>query len=357
MKLHSITYFTLTVFASVFITSCKKEKLPDLPPENDPYYSVRGLVNGDSISWNVGENSVTLSYGADNFNKIESYYGQINNTTDDQTIRIEVLRPEIFASTSGISSVEQGQIPLLTNKSGAIKLNFGISYGQFNYVLVKDDESNNFAQMNEIDFKEYGVHDLTLKFTDYSPSESFTLPVKFGFENQVLKAGFTSNGSGDTLNVLAENTDGSHQWYLNNVLVSEESGFSKHLEDGIYKLKHVLTDAFGNSADYTTLIRFKEGHFYWQMKYYYIDQPACTSHYGNIIVSMKKDGVWYSTLHAAQNENSFLTTSNIVTELNNNLKPVSTRFNFDFGTVLYTADQTDSLVLSSFTGKINVGFN
>lgn len=347
-------YPIFSLCAGLLLVSCKKDELPELPDPNAPYYSIRGLVNNDSIHWVVGLDQATITYGTGNMNGIETYYGQINSGTNDMAVRVEILRPEVVYDGTSLAGIESGKVDYLFHKPGCIKFNFGMNYSQFNYVLVKN-ELNDFNFMSEIQFNEYGVHNLVVKFTDYSSSESFNLPVRYGFEYNAIKAGFHSDSNGDTLVITPETTEGMHKWYLNGDFVSEEPVFEKELADGIYQVRHRLNDMNGNEVEYTTLVRMKDGEHYWQMKYYYLSPDEPSSHFGNVIVSMRKNGVWYSSEKTNQNLNHAFNISNIKTVIDGQFSPTSTRFDFAFGSTLFNENQTDSLYLPEMLGTISVG--
>jgi len=347
----NINYLFLILSIGLLV-GCKKDELPVLPDENEPYYSIRGLVNGDSINWVVGLNQATITHGVSEMNGVQTFYGQINSPVDGMAIKIEVLRPEIFFNGSSVSAISGNQMTYLVHKPGAIKFNFGINYSQFNYLLIKDELSN-YSVMDQVEFAEYGIYNVGLKFTDFGP-ESFVIPVKYGFEEVEILALFSSAGDGNILTVTPETLTGEHEWYLNGELVSEESGFSRVMADGIYSLTHKLTDVNYNEAEYTTLIRFKDSAFYWQMKYYYIPPSQPSTHFGNITVSMLKDGVWYTSSKTSANLSHQFDVANIETVIDANYEPMWTMFDFVFQSTLYNDNQTDSLYLPEMVGTLNV---
>lgn len=344
----------LILLITVVAVSCKKDPLPELPEENDPYYCIRGLVNGDSINWIAGLDNVTYNYGTGNLNGIETYYGVINSGVNDMAIKIEIVEPEMIYDGASIASIEAGKLNYLVNTNGHYKLNFGMNYEQFNYVLVKN-ELNDFVFQEQIELTEFGVHEMTLKFTDFSNYESFVLPVRYGFEFSELNPYFNSVSEGSTLIVTPETEAGIHEWFLDGNLVSDSLVFVKELEDGIYQLRHKLKDEYGNISEHTTLIRMKDGVYYWQLKYFYLPPAESVSHYGNVIISMRKNGIWYTSKNCSVNSAKDFTVSNIETILDAQLKPVSTLFDFEFGSMLYNDDQSDSLYLPQMVGSLSVG--
>ncbi len=352
---HIFKYLIAFVFA-VSTTACKKEKLPDLPNENGPYYHIEGLINEDSINWEVGIDDTWLSYGQSEINGIESYYGQITSGATGDIIRIELVRPEIYSNGTEISAFTGANLAYLIHEPGAVKFNFGMNYEQFNYVLIKNN-LDLFESANQVEFDEFGSYNVALKFSDYSLSESFIVPIKFGFEDQLLQTGFSSHGEGDTLFVEPALLEGQHSWHVDGDLVSSDATFSTQLEDGIYEIKHFYTDVNGNEGDYTTLVRFKNGTFQWQMKYFYIPPAEPSSHYGNVIISMKRGGVWYSSVDSETDLDYKFAVSNISTEINVGQGSGKTAFDFVFSSVLFNQDQTDSLYLPEMTGRMAIEFN
>ena len=343
------TKFLFFVLPIVFLVGCKKDPLPVLPDSNEPFYQVRGLVNGDSINWVVGLDDATITHGISEMNGVQTFYGQIK---DEMALKIEILRPEIFFDGTSIEAIEGSQLVYLVHKPGSVKFNFGMNYSQLNYLLIKD-EMNEFLVNDHIDFDEFGIYNVYLKFTDYG-SESFIVPIKYGFEENELIACFNSSGDGNILHVHPITTEGTHQWILNGELVSEEAGFTKEMQNGIHTLTHKITDANFNEAEYTTLIRFVDGNFYWQLKYYYMPPAQASSNYSKVMVSFMKDGVWYTSSNSSSNLENKFDVSNIETIVDSNFEPMWTMFDFAFKSVLYNETQSDSLYLPEMIGSINV---
>ncbi|MBK9191445.1 MAG: hypothetical protein IPM77_07975 [Crocinitomicaceae bacterium] len=142
----------LILLSFAVVVSCKKDPLPELPDENDPYYCIKGLVNGDSINWIAGLDNVTYNYGTGDLNGIETYYGVINSGENDMAVKIEIVEPELIYDGTTISGIEAGKLNYLVNESAQIKFNFGMNYEQFNYVLVKN-EIGDFTFQNKLKFR------------------------------------------------------------------------------------------------------------------------------------------------------------------------------------------------------------
>ena len=335
------------------IVSCKKEPLPDLPEENSPYYKIKGLVNDKSIDWNVGLDNVTISYGTGNLNGIETYYGQINSLSNNEAIKVEVIRPERIFNGAQIAVIPQSGLSYFVHKPGAIKFNFGSNFSQFNYFLIKNN-SNDFVAMDLINFDCYGIYNLELKFLDYS-STPFVLPVKYGFEEETISARFDCVGDGGNIVASPEVISGNHKWYVDGTLVSEESTLYHSLQNGIYTIKHKYTDDYSNESEHTTLVRIKNDHFYWQLRYFYEQPSQFVSNYGKVIVSYLHNGTWYSSENTTDNLKNAFSVSNINTLIDENFQPQSCTFDFNFRSTLYNINQSDSLYLPEMTGTFNIG--
>jgi len=353
-----IKYFSHIIITSFLFVSvaCNKESIPDLPTENSPYYHISGLINNDSINWQVGVNNCWLNYGQSDVNGVDTYFGQINSADNNNAVRIEVLRPEIYNNGSEIGAITGTALNYLVHKPGSIKFNFGLAYEQFNYVLVKN-ENGNYEFFNSYQMNEFGCHNLTLRFVDYDDSKSFTFPVKYGFEDSELDLGFTSLADNTGVNFTANQQDGQHTWYINDSIVGTEANLYLEMPDGIYTLKHTYKDVNANEGNYATLIRFRNGSFYWRMKYFYIAPTESSSNYGKVIVSIKRNGEWYSSDHTLSNLENDFSISNIKTTLSSALSSGKTSFDFVFKSVLYNASQSDSLYLPEMRGRIGVEFN
>lgn len=349
-----ITYIIFPSFLFV-LTACNKEKIPDLPTENSPYYHVQGLINNDTINWQVGNEGCWLNYGQSDVNGIKTFYGQINTLDNNNAVRVEIVKPEIYNNGSDVGAITSTQLQYLVHKPGSIKFNFGLAYEQFNYVLVKN-ENGNYEFFNSYPFEEYGCYNLTLRFTDYDELKSFPLVIKYGFEDDELDLGFSSTAENGGVNFAANLQEGEHTWYINDSIVGSEPSLYLDLPDGIYNLKHKYKDIYANEGEYATLIRFRNNEFYWRMKYFYVSPSEPTSNYGKVIVSVKRNGEWYSSNHNATNLENEFNVSNIKTILNTALTAGQTSFDFVFKSVLYNVSQSDSLYLPEMSGRIGVEF-
>lgn len=342
----------LGVFILLVFTACKKEPLPDLPNETGPYYYVRGEANGESFNYNVGDDNISLTNGVSHVNNVESYWGQISALTDQMYVKVEVIRPEVYFTSTGFHALQNGTVPFFVNEPGCYLMDFGLNYNQQNYVLVKDP-NNSFELMDQIEYDEFGIYNLTLKFTDISNTNSYTIPVNHGFNNEELNPAFMVEGWQDSLILYPMATTGSHQWFVNSQLVSEEAQLTYLFPNGIHKIDHIVIDEFGNRSETCDLIRVTDSVFDWHFKL----NPCGASHpsnYGEIIISVFHNGQWYYSDIAASNNQRELTITNVEYIGEQTLEPAQAIFECKFDCVLYNESMTDSLSLNQVVSKINV---
>lgn len=335
------------------VTSCKKEPLPDLPEANTPYYSVSGYVDGEFVDMNVGQEGIHISQGVSEMNGIPTFYGQIISPNENLRLRIEFTRPEIVVSSAGVSAFDLSNLGYLVHQPGCKTFSFGSNILQGNFVQVAV-ESGIFNQQNEISFDEYGKHEVSFKFTDIGQN-SFTIPIKYGFENTMLNTGFTTSPNQDTTVFSANDIELNHEWYIDGTWVSSEAEFGMPLSIGIHKVEHKVKDTHENEASHTTLIRITDFVLDWQLG---LNPCSGTSNsgskYGKVIVTLWKDGVEYSSVHLNDNLSNNFSVSNIE-YFGVQSMPSRAAFEFSFGTTLMNEDSGDSLSLSGMSGNFNIG--
>ena len=342
------------IFIAVFVASCKKEPLPNLPEENDPYYSVKGYIDGEFIDLNVGQEGILISQGVSLNNGIKTYFGQIVSPSEDLLMKIEFTVPERPVTAQGLDPFTSQQIQFLVHETGCKSLGFGSNIQQSNFVYVQNDQGN-FEQLSELSFKEYGKHDVTFKFTNVSPNH-YVIPVNYGYNHQQMNPDFTVYGSADTTFFAAFDQDGEHSWYIDDNLVSNEAIYSDFLSIGIHKVEHQKVDEYGNIATKTTLVRITDFVFDWKM-----DINNCQGsnnnnyNYGKVIVTVNTNGHEYKSYRAVENlDNSFIVNNvEFVGSSPNN--PDWAVFDFEFESVLINQNSSDSLSLTGMSGTFNIG--
>lgn len=337
----------------LLLTACKKEPLPDLPPETGPYYSVSGYINGEFVELNVGQEGILISQGVTDNNGVESYYGQILSPSEDLMIRIEFTRPELVQGNQGLSVLNEGSIEYLVHEPGCLKPNFGGSTGQLNFLLVKN-EYGVFEPLTEFEFDEYGIHNKTLKFTDVSQN-SFQIPIQYGYDPEMLDPDFQAYGLMDTTYFAANNTSGSHEWYVDGQLVGTSSSFHDHLATGIHKVEHKIIDQNYNEARHTTLVRVTDFVFDWKMDLSGCSTPNYESNYGKVTITVQTNGKQYTSDHVAGNTYNGFNVSDIEYVANSSGIPSRVVFDLSFHVTLVDDTGTESLSLSDMSGTFNIG--
>lgn len=338
------------------LTACKKDPLPVLPDGNDPVYTVRGLLNGDSLNYRVGVDNVTIHYGLSEMNGVPSYFGKLNAPADEFELTIELIRPENTYNENGFRPIESKSYNFLVHDDGCITLKFGSAYGQYNHVLIKDS-NNDYVVMDQIEFDEFGVHELFVKFTDISTStQIFHVPIKYGFEETAPGPGFQSYGSGDTVFIYPFNSELSHRWIIDGQFAGDDIYYSSYMADGIHSVEHICVDEWGNEKSYRTLIRFKNGEYYWQMTYNYCDGPAIAQSYDKVRITVVNNGQTFRSDLSDDNLAQSLSISDIQYFINSSNQHTWALYNFNCSKVeLLNDNQTESLSLQGLTGTFKIG--
>lgn len=344
----------LIALMSLVMVACNKKPLPDLPEDNAPYYSISGLMDEDSVNLFVGQEGITFAQGPTVVNGIPGYFGQISSPAENLTFKMIFTKPERPVGAQGPQVIDQFTLGYLVHEPGCRNFSFSPYLGQANYLLIKD-ENGNFVPAESVNFQEYGMYPIVMKFTDVGQN-SFTVPVNYGFEQNQLNPKFIVYGSTDTVSFAATNQDGSHQWLIDGSMMSTNASFtSGSLADGIHEVEHIITDEYGNQASFQTLIRITDYVLDWQMHI-----GACgdvnPSNYGKVIVSVEKDGEEFSTEFVDDNLDNVFSASNVeYVSTDNSGNPTRAVFDFFFDAELKNATQTESLSLGSMTGTFNIG--
>ena len=335
------------------VVSCKKEPLPDLPDETPPYYSIDGYIDAEWINLNVGQEGILINQGTTYTNGVETYFGQIVCPSEDLLIKIEVIRPEAPLTPNGLVAMQEGFIPFLVHQQGCKSPSFGSNLLQANYLLIKD-ELGTFIPTSEIEFDEYGIYDVTMKFTDAGQS-SYTIPVQYGYNSSLLNAEYSTFPLGDSVIFAAINQTGSHEWYVDGNYVSNEHEFHHQMDIGIHTVEHKLRDENNNEASYISLVRITDYVLDWQMDMNGCTGPSYESNYGNIMISVLTNGKEYRSDRSSSNSQSSVIVSDVQYVGNASNVPSRVVFDFSFDAMLLDESGTDSLSLTDMSGTFNVG--
>ena len=344
------------IAVTVVFAACKKEPLPELPEGNDPIYTMSGLVDGDSLNWNVGLESVVLNKGVSEENGVLLYYGEMESITTGEKIRLEFTRQERQKIGTNFNVFRSYNVPFLVHEKGKVEFDFGGVGNEVNNLQIIDSNGNP-AKTDNHEIEEFGYHNIRMRFRHYGGHE-FSVLVKHGYQDKDLVSDFHAQGDNDLI-ILEPKGDAeaySHEWYIDHTLVSTEMAYEGTAQDGIHTIMHRVFDADGNSSFSNGLFRFKGGKEFWSMK---INQSPDYEYeaynYGRVIVSMYKDGEWYSSDHAVSNKGNHLNANNALFIPNEEEGQPLMSFDYNFSVTLHNDTQTDSLELSNLNGKFLLG--
>ncbi|MCH2234608.1 MAG: hypothetical protein MK078_10175 [Crocinitomicaceae bacterium] len=332
------------------IASCTKEPLPELPEGNDPFYTLRGNVGGDEIDLAVGENNVTISQGQEIMNGIETFYGELRAPSSNLVFRVEIIEPEFYTDNTEILSEN---VEFLHHEEGCLSVDFGSTGGsQMNFLLVENEEGV-LVPASFVPFSEFGTYDINFQFADFGV-KTFSIPVSYGFDRSSVDAEFSTAGVSDSIILAPSSIEGTHKWYINDVLVSENSSYIGTINNGIHKVKHEV-DVDGKVKSYTTLVRFRASEFYWQMNLNYCDDSTPKQNFGKVKLSVEKDGVWYYSDSEYALSDEYFSVSNIEYNIDEDFKPERAIFNIALKSKLYTEDLQSELDLTDLSGRFKIG--
>lgn len=339
------------------LSACKKEPLPELPTGNDPIYTMKGTIDGEEMNLSVGENSVVLRHGIESMNGVKTYYGEMESLTSEDQIRIEVVRPEKEFSGMDYTLFNDGDLPFLVHKKGKIVFDFGGVGNEINNLRIADDNGN-FSNVTSHEIEEYGYKTLRLKFDQYQNSnEEFNIILKHGFSDHLMNPDFHVQTQLDTVYLTPNVADEyNHEWYIDGSLVSKDIEYVNNLADGIHEVIHIVRDDFGNEAFKTMLIRQKWSKEFWQMGVNYSGEYDFSSNnYGQVVVSIWKDGEWYRSDRSPSNFDAHFNVNEVTYIPNESGDHPLVSFNCTFSATLVNENQTDSLLLNEMSGKFLLG--
>lgn len=346
-KLLLISVLTLALF------SCKKEPLPDLPDETGPYYSIQGEMDGEEINLNVGQSGILISQGIDIENGVETFYGQIFAPSKDLLVKIEITKPEVLMTATGMHVMNEGNVPFLIHQPGCLTPTFGSNQVQSNFILIKNNQGV-YEPATEVAFDEYGVHEMWIDFTD-DTQNSFQVPVQYGYDPELIDPNFAAYPLADSVIFSAVDVNGNHEWYIDQDLVSNSASFTTTLPIGIHLVEHKLRDNYGNEAKYTTLVRITDYVLDWKMDMNNCGMAYAPSNFGKVTVTVITNGIEYKSDKAQMNANHAFTVSNIEYIANSSMEPTRLVFDLSFNADLVDDTGTESLSLTNMTGTFNVG--
>jgi hypothetical protein len=323
-----------------------------LPESNDPVYFLSGTLNDEPFDVRVGVGDAGINYGVSQMNRVATYYGEVESESEDFLLRMDVIRPSLMPAAGDEEVLIPQTGELLVHNPVNLQFRFGNYNQQCDNLLVMNEQGE-FELKNTVALSEYGVYSISVKFTDVSP-KVFEIPVRYGFEVPELNAGFISNGEGTQCQLFSVSEYPSHQWYVNDLLVSEDSYCSVPMPDGINVVRHVIADAQGNSAEHLTLIRYDQGLYLWQLAYVY-SSPQVETNYGKCLISFRRNGVWYKSSITSDNIDKFIYLTDVGILRGQSDVATLAWFNLAMDVLLKDDSQTLSLSLENVEGRMAVG--
>lgn len=345
----------MTLIGGLALAACNKTPIPELAKGNDPIYTLSGEVDGEEIDYSVGLESVVMNRGVTNEGGLLTYYGEMESVLDNEKIRIEFIQQETPIGTRGIEIFGNLNVPFFVHDSAVVGFDFGGLVGGQNgffFLLTEDDVLVKDATHV---VREFGFVNRRAVFLDVN-TEPYNFTIKHGFANQELFSEYATEGMEDTIYLNSKEVYGLNEWYIDGVLVGTEVDYFGPIGVGIHRINHRVTDANGNQSETDGFVRFEDGSQLWNMNVVYEDgQDFENYNYGRVIISMFKNGEWYSSDFAVENKGEEVIVSNIesVTLEDDQLPLVSYDINFD--AVLYNKSKSEFLTLSNMDGKFIVG--
>ena len=339
---------------ALVLGACKKEPLPDLPQETAPYFLIEGSMNGSGVYYNVGQEGIKIAHGKTQVNGVETYFGQILSPSDDILIKMEFTRPSKNYKATTFTAFDFGSLGYLVNKPGCVNFGFGQNQTQM-YAMQILADGGNFVQANQLEFDEYGIYDVTVKFTDFNPT-SYVIPVQYGFKNTQVNSEFELTANGTIVNFYPNNESGTHKWFVNGALVSSDTSYSSEFPIGIHKVSHEITDEYGNKATSTSLMRISDFVLDWKMS---MNNCASSNYqvnnYGKVNVIVQTNGEIYKSSNSIANLSKSFSITNDTYVMTSGPDPSRAVFDFSFDAILVNDSKTDSLSLEGMTGTFNIG--
>jgi len=350
MKNHCSPYL---LFFFVLSFGCTKEPLPILPEGNNPIYTLKGMMDGDSLDFNVGLETVVLTHGIDDEFGVFSSYSEMESVRDNEKIRIEIIRQELPQKGSSVEVFNSSQVPFLVHEKGTVLFDFGGVGNQLNNFQIQD-ANGYFVNIFGLEISHFGVHTIKAKIDDVG-QQVFHFQVKHGYEDRQLFSSYNVQGSSTEIYLDATHSNFAHEWYIDNMLVGTDSSYVGNVQDGVHEIVHRVFDIHGNISSTSGLVRFKGGKDFWDMTVNYSPTESFEAYnYGRIIISYFKDDRWYSSAYGLSNRGQKVSVDG-VTRLQDDLEGDLLAFDVAFDAQLFTEDLSDSISLNSVTGKFLIG--
>lgn len=345
------------ILAGIVLTACNKTPIPELPEGNDPIYTLTGQVDGEDLDYSVGLESVVMNRGVINESGLFSYYGEMESVTKNEKIRVEFIQLETPQSSTQMEVFNNSTVPFMVNELAKVRFDFGgFGGGQSQFFwLIENGAEVKPGDAHEL--AEYGYLKKTVRFNDVGNGDQhYYFTIKNGFENNELISGFSSVGGEDSIHLYSAVTYPMHEWYIDGLLVGTDANYGGPISTGVHRINHRVMDENSNVDETNRLVRFNGGKQIWELKVVYHEEyPIETNNYGRVVISMYKDGEWYSSEYAEENKGEGVSIENIKrVALEEGQLPLIS-YDIDFDAVLYNESKSESLTLSNMDGKFVVG--
>ncbi|NOQ71567.1 MAG: hypothetical protein GQ574_06180 [Crocinitomix sp.] len=348
--------YIILIFVGFALTACNKTPIPELPEGNDPIYTLKGQIDGVEIDYSVGLESVVLNRGVKNESGLVSYYGEMESVTNNEKIRVEFIQLETPLA-AGRTEVFNGlTVPFMVHEPTKISFDFGaFGGGQDGFFTFEPEGGPEVKNSGEHELDEFGYLHFKGRFRDVG-LQQYNFTIKNGFENSELVSMFGSFGGEDSIHLNSEGEYPFNEWYIDGLLVGTDKNYDGPISTGIHRINHRVMDINSNQSETDRLVRFNGGKQIWEMKIVYKEEyPFETYNYGRVIVSMFKNGEWYSSDRAVGNKGSNAKIENVeLVSLGQGELPL-VAFDIDFDAMLLNDSMSDSLSLSNMGGKFVVG--
>ena len=348
--------YIIVLLAVVVMTACKKTPIPVLSEGNDPIYTLKGQVDGEDIDYNVGLETVVMNRGVIEEDGLISYYGEMESVADNEKIRVEFIQLETPQAAGQIEVFNSMDVPFMVHEPTKVIFDFGdFGGGEDEFFRIKNPQGQ-WVEPSTHELFEFKYDIIEARFGEQLNKEYLNFTIKYGFENRELNSGFESFGGEDSIHLISDETFPMHEWYIDGLLVGTDANYDGPISTGKHRINHRVMDANSNQSETNSLVRFNGGKQIWELKIQYKEEyPFETYNYGRLIVSMYKNGEWYTSDHSISNKSQSATIENVerVTLEQGQLPLVA--FDIDFNAILLNETGTDSLSLSNMDGKFVVG--
>jgi hypothetical protein len=349
------TNLILLLLSVVLTFSCKKIEPPMDPSEaNDPIYLLEGIMNGDSLSLFVNDTTIFISQAPYNMNGVEAYSSTISNLETGFELKMIVLRPELFLSETGVQSINETNTNFLVHQSICKSFDFSNGSNQGDYTkIIANGTSYNGSQ---IELNEYGIYDIDFNFNNIN-SQIYTIPVEVGFRDESLNPYFEISLLNNNILFESENSDVTNIWFLDGNQISTNLMDSTEVTNGIHSITHQVTDAYNNTASYTTLINYYE-NLIWQMSPSYCFTDVIENNYGSVIIEVIHQGETYTSVYNTANLTKEFTITNVEYFIDATSQSIEfVKLNVNFDTELKTINNSKTLNLTNMKGTFHIKIN